>query len=154
MKILILHGPNLNLFGRREPHIYGTTTLAQINQMLEKLAKELKVELAIKQSNHEGELLDFLHKHMDSAAGAVINPGGLTQHGVSLHDCIKAMPFPCIETHMSNLATREEWRHFSIISSAVRGTVQGFGWRSYLAALRLAAELAHEKKAEKPKKAK
>jgi len=146
MKILILHGPNLNLFGRREPHIYGTTTLAEIDQMLEKLAKELKVELAIKQSNHEGELLDFLHQHMDSAAGAVINPGGLTQHGVSLHDCIKAMPFPCIETHMSNLATREEWRHFSIISSAVRGTVQGFGWRSYLAALRLAAELAQEKK--------
>jgi 3-dehydroquinate dehydratase-2 len=151
MKILILHGPNLNLFGRREPHIYGTTTLAEINQMLEKLAKELKVELAIKQSNHEGELLDFLHKHMDSAAGAVINPGGLTQHGVSLHDCIKAMPFPCIETHMSNLATREEWRHFSIISSAVRGTVQGFGWRSYLAALRLAVELAQEKKGKKAK---
>jgi 3-dehydroquinate dehydratase-2 len=151
MKILILHGPNLNLFGRREPHIYGTTTLAQINQMLEKLAKELKVELAITQSNHEGELLDFLHKHMDSAAGAVINPGGLTQHGVSLHDCIKAMPFPCIETHMSNLATREEWRHFSIISSAVRGTVQGFGWRSYLAALRLAVELAQEKKGKKAK---
>jgi 3-dehydroquinate dehydratase-2 len=147
MKILILHGPNLNLFGRREPHIYGTTTLAEIDQMLEKLAKELKVELAIKQSNHEGELLDFLHQHMDSAAGAVINPGGLTQHGVSLHDCIKAMPFPCIETHMSNLATREEWRHFSIISSAVRGTVQGFGWRSYLAALRLAVEIAQEKKA-------
>jgi 3-dehydroquinate dehydratase-2 len=147
MKILILHGPNLNLFGRREPHIYGTTTLAEINQMLEKLAKELKVELAIKQSNHEGELLDFLHQHMDSAAGAVINPGGLTQHGVSLHDCIKAMPFPCIETHMSNLATREEWRHFSIISSAVRGTVQGFGWRSYLAALRLAVEIAQETKA-------
>jgi 3-dehydroquinate dehydratase-2 len=147
MKILVLHGPNLNLFGRREPHIYGTTTLAEINQMLEKLAKELKVELAIKQSNHEGELLDFLHEHMDSAAAAVINPGGLTQHGVSLHDCIKAMPFPCIETHMSNLATREEWRHFSIISSAVRGTVQGFGWRSYLAALRLAVEVAQEKKA-------
>ena len=146
MKILVLHGPNLNLFGRREPHIYGTTTLAEINQKLEALAKELKVELAIKQSNHEGELLDFLHQHMDSAAGAVINPGGLTQHGVSLHDCIKAMPFPCIETHMSNIATREEWRHFSIISSAVRGTVQGFGWRSYLAALRLAAELAQEKK--------
>src|SRR3982751_306459 len=90
---LVLHGPNLNLFGRREPHIYGTTTLAEINQMLEKLAKELKLELAIKQSNHEGELLDFLHEHMDSAAAAVINPGGLTQHGVSLHDCIKAMPF-------------------------------------------------------------
>ena len=147
MKILVLHGPNLNLFGRREPHIYGTTTLAEINKRLQALAKELKAQLAVIQSNHEGDLVDFFHKNMDSAAGALINPGGLTQHGVSLHDCIKAMPFPCIETHMSNLATREEWRHFSIISSAVRGTVQGFGWRSYLAALRLAVEIAQEKKA-------
>ncbi len=146
MKILVLHGPNLNLFGRREPHIYGSTTLAQINQKLQKLAKELGAKLAVIQSNHEGELLDFLHKHMDSADGAILNPGGLTQHGVSLHDCIKAMPFPVIELHMSNLATREQWRTHSIISSAVKGTVQGFGWRSYLAALRLATELAGEAK--------
>jgi len=146
MKILVLHGPNLNLFGRREPHIYGTTTLAEINKRLQALARELKVTLAVLQSNHEGDLLDFLHKHMDSAAGAIVNPGGLTQHGVSLHDCIKAMPFPVIELHMSNLATREEWRHFSIISSAAKGTVQGFGWRSYAAALRLAVELAREAK--------
>jgi 3-dehydroquinate dehydratase-2 len=146
MKILVLHGPNLNLFGRREPHIYGTTTLDEINDKLQALARELKVDLAILQSNHEGALLDFLHKHMDDAAGAILNPGGLTQHGVSLHDCIKAMPFPVIEVHMSNLHTREEWRTHSIISSAVKGTVQGFGWRSYLAALRLAAELAQEKK--------
>jgi 3-dehydroquinate dehydratase-2 len=146
MKILVLHGPNLNLFGRREPHIYGTTTLDEINDKLQALARELKVDLAILQSNHEGALLDFLHKQMDDAAGAILNPGGLTQHGVSLHDCIKAMPFPVIEVHMSNLHTREEWRTHSIISSAVKGTVQGFGWRSYLAALRLAAELAQEKK--------
>jgi len=146
MKILVLHGPNLNLFGRREPHIYGTMTLAEINKRLQALARELKVTLAVLQSNHEGELLDFLHKHMDSAAGAILNAGGLTQHGVSLHDCIKAMPFPVIEVHMSNLATREEWRHFSIISSAAKGTVQGFGWRSYAAALRLAVEIAGEAK--------
>ena len=146
MKILVLHGPNLNLFGRREPHIYGTMTLAEINRKLEALAAELKVELAIKQSNHEGELLDFLHQHMDLAAGALINPGGLTQHSVSLHDALKAMPFPCLEVHMSNLARREEWRDHSIIASAVHGTVQGFGWRSYTAALRLAVELAQEKK--------
>ena len=146
MKILVLHGPNLNLFGRREPHIYGTTTLDEIDEKLQGLARELKVELAILQSNHEGALLDFLHKHIDDAAGAIVNPGGLTQHGVSLHDCIKAMPFPVIEVHLSNLHTREGWRTHSIISPAVKGTVQGFGWRSYLAALRLAAELAHEKK--------
>ena len=146
MKILVLHGPNLNLFGRREPHIYGTTTLAEINDKLQALARELKAELVILQSNHEGALVDLFHKHMDDADAAILNPGGLTQHGVSLHDCIKAMPFPVIEVHMSNLHAREEWRTHSIISPAVRGTVQGFGWRSYLAALRLAAELAQEKK--------
>ena len=107
MKILVLHGPNLNLFGRREPHIYGTMTLAEINKRLQALARELKVQLAVLQSNHEGELVDFFHKHMDSAAGAILNPGALTQHGVSLHDCIKAMPFPVLEVHMSNIAARE-----------------------------------------------
>jgi 3-dehydroquinate dehydratase II len=146
MKILVLHGPNLNLFGRREPHIYGTTTLAEINERLQGLARELKLELVILQSNHEGALIDLLHQHMDEAAGAILNPGGLTQHGVSLHDCIKAMPFPVIEVHMSNRHAREAWRGHSIISSAARGTVEGFGWRSYTAALRLAAELGSEKK--------
>ena len=107
MKILVLHGPNLNLFGRREPHIYGTMTLAEINDKLQALARELKVELVVLQSNHEGALVDLFHKHMDEAAAAIINPGGLTQHGVSLHDCIKAMPFPVIEVHMSNRHSRE-----------------------------------------------
>ena len=142
MRILVLHGPNLNLFGRREPQIYGTMTLAEINQRLEALARSLKVELVIVQSNHEGALVDALHEHMDKAAGAVINPAGLTQHSVSLHDAIKAMPFPVIEVHMSNLAAREEWRHHSIISSAAKGTIQGLGWRSYAAALRVLVEMA------------
>ena len=136
MKILVLHGPNLNLFGRREPHIYGTTTLAQINERLERLAGELQVELAILQSNHEGALVDFLHEHIDIAQGALANPAGLTQHGVPLHDAIKAMPFPTIEVHMSNIAAREAWRAHSIISPAVKATIQGLGPVSYLAALR------------------
>jgi len=136
MKILVLHGPNLNLFGRREPHIYGTTTLAQINERLERLAGELSVELAILQSNHEGALVDFLHEHIDIAQGALVNPAGLTQHGVPLHDAIKAMPFPTIEVHMSNIAAREAWRAHSIISPAVKATIQGLGPVSYLAALR------------------
>ena len=114
MKILVLHGPNLNLFGRRE----------------------LKLELVILQSNHEGALIDLFHKHMDDAAGAILNPGGLTQHSVSLHDCIKAMPFPVIEVHLSNRHAREEWRGHSIISPAVKGTIQGLGVHSYLAGLR------------------
>lgn len=146
MRILILHGPNLNLFGRREPHIYGTMTLAEINQRLEALAKELKVELVIVQSNHEGVLVDTLQKHIDDADGALLNPAGLTQHGVPLHDAIKAMPFPVIEVHISNRAAREEWRHHSIISSAAKGTVEGLGWRSYTAALRALVEMVRDTK--------
>ena len=146
MRIVVLHGPNLNLFGRREPHIYGKMTLAEINAKLNALAGELGVELVILQSNHEGALIDCLQLHIDNADGAILNPGGLTRHGVSMHDCIKAMPFPVIEVHLSNLATREEWRHRSIISPAVKGTVQGLGWRSYTAALRALVEIVREAK--------
>jgi 3-dehydroquinate dehydratase-2 len=145
-KILILHGPNLNLFGRREPQIYGSMTLDQINERLRTLAAKVQVQLTIVQSNHEGVLIDAFHKHMDEVQGAVINPGGLTQHSISLHDCIKAMPFPVIECHLSNLTKREEWRHRSIISPAVQGTVQGLGWRSYTAALRSLVEMIRESK--------
>lgn len=141
MKILVLHGPNLNLFGRREPHIYGTTTLAQINDRIDALAVELGVEVAKIQSNHEGVLIDFLHQHIDDAQGALVNPAGLTQHGVPLHDAIKAMPFPVVEVHMSNIAAREAWRTHSIISPAVKGTVQGLGPHSYLAALRALVDI-------------
>ena len=146
MRILVLHGPNLNLFGRREPHIYGSMTLAEINQKLEALARELKTDLIVFQSNHEGALVDKLQSHMDDVQGAILNPAGLTQYSVSLHDCIKAMPFPVVEVHLSNLAAREEWRHHSIISSAAKGTVQGLGWRSYTAALRALVEIVQEKK--------
>jgi len=142
--ILVLHGPNLNLFGRREPHIYGTTTLAEINTRLAALAKELDVELEIFQSNHEGALVDKFHQHIDTAAGALLNPAGLTQHGVSLHDAIKAMPFPVLEIHMSNIAARESWRQHSIISPAVKATVQGLGWRSYTAGFRALVEIVRE----------
>ncbi len=144
MHILVLHGPNLNLFGRREPHIYGSVTLPQIDQHLATLADELGVTVTTLQSNHEGALIDFLHQHIDDAQGAILNPGGLTQHGVSLHDCIKAMPFPVIEVHLSNLATREEWRHKSIIAPACKGTVAGLGWRSYTAAFRAIVEIAKD----------
>jgi 3-dehydroquinate dehydratase-2 len=147
MKILVLHGPNLNLFGRREPHIYGTTTLAEINASLQALAKELDVELEIFQSNHEGALIDKFHENIDTAQGALLNPAGLTQHGVPLHDAIKAMPFPVLEIHMSNIAAREAWRSHSIISPAVKATVQGLGWRSYTAGLRALVETLRETKA-------
>ena len=126
MHFLVLHGPNLNLFGRREPHIYGDTTLAQIDAGIAKLAQELDIKVTTIQSNHEG---------------ALVNPAGLTQHGVPLHDAIKAMPFPVVEVHMSNIAAREPWRAHSIISPAVRGTVQGLGPQSYLAGLRALCEI-------------
>ena len=144
MKLLVLHGPNLNLFGRREPHIYGTTTLAEIDARLQALAAELGAELECFQSNHEGALIDKLHERIDTVQGALVNPAGLTQHGVPLHDAIKAMPFPVIEVHMSNIAAREPWRAHSIISPAVKSTVQGLGWRSYTAGLRVLAEMARE----------
>jgi len=144
MKFLVLHGPNLNLFGRREPHIYGTTTLAEINSKLQTLAAELGVELEILQSNHEGTLIDKLHERIDTVQGALLNPAGLTQHGVPLHDAIKAMPFPVLEIHMSNIAAREPWRSHSIISPAVKATIQGLGWRSYTTGLRALVELAQE----------
>jgi 3-dehydroquinate dehydratase-2 len=146
MKMLVLHGPNLNLFGRREPHIYGTTTLAEIDRQLTGLAAELGVAVEIVQSNHEGVLIDFLHQNIDSASGAVVNPAGLTQHGVPLHDAIKAMPFPVLEVHMSNIAAREEWRTHSIISPAVKGTIQGLGVQSYLLGLRGIVALARAAK--------
>ena len=144
MKILVLHGPNLNLFGRREPHIYGTTTLAQIDARLQTLAGELGVTLEIFQSNIEGELINVLHRNIDAAQGALVNPAGLTQHGVPLHDAIKAMPFPVLEVHMSNIAAREAWRAHSIISPAVKGTIQGLGPQSYLAALRALVEMQRD----------
>jgi 3-dehydroquinate dehydratase-2 len=141
LRILILHGPNLNLLGRREPHIYGKITLNEIDARLQNLATELGVELIIQQSNHEGVLVDSFHEHIDDVDGALLNPGGLTQHSVSLHDSIKAMPFPVIEVHLSNLATREEWRHTSMISPAVKGSIVGLGWRSYTVALRALVEI-------------
>ncbi|MNT46429.1 3-dehydroquinate dehydratase [compost metagenome] len=105
------------------------------------------VQLSTLQSNHEGALIDFLHENIDSAQGALVNPAGLTQHGVPLHDAIKAMPFPTLEVHMSNIAARETWRAHSIISPAVRGTVQGLGPHSYLMALRGLVDILRDAKA-------
>ena len=131
MKILVLHGPNLNLFGRREPHIYGTTTLAEIDARLQKLAAELGVTLDTIQSNHEGELIDFLHAHIDDAQGALVNPAGLTQHGVPLHDAIKGAGVSVIELHISNVHAREAFRHHSYLSPAAKAVMAGFGVKGY-----------------------
>jgi 3-dehydroquinate dehydratase-2 len=149
LKILVVHGPNLNLLGRREPAIYGTTTLDQINERLQKLAMELNVELITVQSNHEGVLVDAFQKHIDDVDGAIINPAGYGQHSVALHDVIKAMPFPVLEVHLSNLGTRDEIHRHSVITPAAKGTVMGLGWRSYTAGLRALVEIVREEKAAK-----
>lgn len=145
MRILLLHGPNLNLFGRREPGVYGTITFDEINHRLRALAAELGVELTIVQSNHEGVLLDTLQAHIDAADGALLNAGALTHTSVALYDCIKAMPFPVIEVHMSNIAAREPFRHHSAIAAACLGSIAGFGWRSYTTALRVLVDVLRER---------
>lgn len=146
MRFLVVNGPNVNLLGVREPHIYGSTTLADVQKHLDDLAGELgNVQLDFFQSNHEGAIIDRLQAERGSGlAGCVLNPGGLTHHSVSLHDCIKSVDYPFIEVHISNIAKREEWRHHSIISSAVAGSVIGLGWRGYEMALRYLVAAAND----------
>lgn len=149
LKVLVIHGPNLNLLGRREPQIYGTTTLDEINARLAELAKEINVEVISMQSNSEAVIVEAFQKHMDVVDGALINGAGLSFSSVSIHDVIKAMPFPVIEVHISNLATRDEIHQRSILTPAVRGTVMGLGWRSYTAGLRALVEIVREQKAKR-----
>ena len=149
LKVLVVHGPNLNLLGRREPQIYGTMTLDQINARLGELAREINVDLLTMQSNSEAAIVDAFQQHIDNVDGALINGAGLSFSSVSIHDVIKAMPFPVIEVHISNLGTRDEIHQHSILTPAVRGTVMGLGWRSYTAALRALAEIVREDKAAK-----
>ncbi len=149
LKVLVIHGPNLNLLGRREPQIYGTATLDQINARLAELAKEINVELVAMQSNSEAAIVEAFQQHIDDVDGALINGAGLSFSSVSIHDVIKAMPFPVIEVHISNLATRDEIHRHSILTPAARGSVMGLGWRSYTAALRALAEIVREDKTAK-----
>lgn len=136
MKILILHGPNLNLLGTREPEVYGSMTLDDINQKMIALGKELGVEVICLQSNHEGALIDALHDARTWASGVVFNPGGYTHTSVALRDAISAIVIPVIEVHLSNVYAREEFRQTSFISAVCKGKVTGFGWRSYELGLR------------------
>ena len=145
MKILVLHGPNLNLLGVREPEVYGSMTLDEINTKLIELGKTLGAEVRCQQSNHEGELMDALHDARTWADGVVFNPGGYTHTSVVLRDAIAAIGIPVIEVHLSNVYAREEFRYKSLISAACKGKVVGFGWRSYTLGLRALTEMISKK---------
>jgi 3-dehydroquinate dehydratase-2 len=133
--VLVLHGPNLNLLGVREPKVYGATTLTEIDARLQSDGAALGLEVRCLQSNHEGVLIDALHEARAWAAGVLINPGGYTHTSVALRDAITAIGLPVIEVHLSNTEAREPFRHLSLVAPVCIGTVRGFGWRSYTLAL-------------------
>lgn len=132
MKFAVLHGPNLNLLGEREPTVYGTDTLSAINERLNEYATIQGVELECLQFNGEGEIIDALHKLGKSVSGIAINPGGYAHTSVAIRDAISSLKIPVIEVHLSNTLARESFRHISLTAGACRGVVSGLGWRSYL----------------------
>ena len=134
-KILIIHGPNLNLLGKREPEVYGETTLREINSRLRKLAREKGVSLKIAQTNSEGAIIDLLHEAIPWAEGVILNPGAYTHYSWAIHDAVKACGLPVIEVHLTNIQAREEFRRRSVIAPACLGQISGFGWQSYALAL-------------------
>lgn len=143
MKILVLHGPNLNLLGSREPEVYGRATLEDINKRLTDLGQTLGCEVRCKQSNHEGVLIDALQEARVEMDGVIFNPGGYTHTSVALRDAVAAISIPVVEVHLSNTQAREEFRHRSLIAPVCLGSIAGFGTNSYLLALH--ALVAHLK---------
>jgi len=140
-KILVIHGPNLNLLGAREPKVYGKVTLAKINSELKALAKKEKVVLDIHQTNIEGEIVNLIHKAKKGYKAILINPGGYTHYSVAIRDAISSVKIPTVEVHLSNIYAREEFRHKSVIAPVAAGQIAGFGKNSYILGLTAAIAL-------------
>lgn len=134
-KILVINGPNLNLLGKREPHIYGTTTIEDLKRQMEKLAKEKDLELTFYQSNHEGKIIDQIHEARGRVDGIIINPGAFTHYSYAIADAISAVLIPTVEVHISNIYKREAFRQHSVIAGVAVGQISGFGIFGYLAAV-------------------
>ena len=140
--IYVLNGPNLNMLGTREPHIYGSQTIDDIRALCEARAKALGYEVVFRQSNHEGEMVDWIQEAKDKASALVINPAAYGHTSVALLDALKLLSVPIVECHLSHLATRESFRHTTYVSLAAKGLVSGFGAKSYELAIEAAAGLA------------
>jgi len=139
--ILVLHGPNLNMLGRRQPEIYGTTTLDEIDEAIRQAATPRSFEIVAMQSNYEGALVDHIQRYGWVASGIIINPGALTHYSIALRDALAAVPAPAIEVHLSNIAARESFRHHSVISAVAHGTIAGLGASGYVLALHYLMDL-------------
>ena len=134
-RVVVVNGPNLNLLGRREPEIYGTRSLDDLNKTVEAKAKQLGWDVSLYQSNHEGEIIDFLQQHGPGSVGIVINPGAFAHYSLALYDCLQALALPVVEVHLSNIHAREEFRSRSVTARAARGVITGLGFAGYELAL-------------------
>jgi 3-dehydroquinate dehydratase-2 len=148
--VFVLNGPNLNLLGKRQPHIYGHETIADVESDCRALAADLKLELRFHQSNREYEIIDWIHEARECASGIVINPAAFTHTSVAILDALNAFDSPVIEIHISNVHKREEFRHHSFVSARADGVIAGFGTQGYLLALRRLARLIDEREADAP----
>ena len=144
MKVLVIHGPNLNMLGKRDPAFYGSETLDDINTLVQQRAAELGVEVESFQANGEGAIIDYLQQAASGAQGIIINPGAYSHYSHAIHDALLDTGLLVIEAHLSNVQAREGWRRRSVIAPAAKGVISGFGWRSYTAALELLVALVHE----------